>query len=187
MKQEVTKFIVIPGTWKYTLRERDLNGRGNIELLSRPLTAFFASRVCPTSVIRAGLAWALDQIQTGTVVIGGFHSPLERSVLNLLLEARAPTIVVLAREVKSAARLALGWRAAIEQGHLAIVSEVVDRGRLNRDRSAARNELVAWVADRIVVAYTSTGGSLEVQVERWRRRSTCVRVLGSELVRPAIQ
>ncbi len=168
---------------EHTLRGQHLDGCGNVDLLSSPLTAFFASRVCPAPAIRAGLAWALVQAEAGVAVIGGFHSPLARSVLNLLLEARSPVIAVLAREIASA-RLPIDWRIAIHQGHMAVVSQAVGRRRLDHDRSISRNELVVRLAYRIVVAHVSESGSLAVQMREWRRRGKCVRLLGEELVGP---
>lgn len=181
MEHDVTEHVVISDTWKCTLRGRDLNGRGNIELLSRPLTAFFASRVSPALAIRAGLAWALEQVYAGAVVIGGFHSPLERSVLNLLLEARAPAVVVLAREVKSA-RFPVAWQRAVQQRHLAVVSQAMDQRRLDHGRSVARNELVAMLGDTIVVAHASATGNLRAQTADWQRCGKVIRVLHDERV-----
>ena len=160
----------------HTLQGERLDGCGNADLLSNSLTAFFASRVCPALAIRAGLAWTLEQVHAGGTVVGGFHSPLERSVLNLLMEARNPVVAVLAREVASA-RLPVGWRVAIQQGHMAVVSQAVGRRHLDHDRSTSRNDLVVRLADRIVVAHVSESGSLAAQVREWRHRGKCVRLL----------
>jgi hypothetical protein len=51
-------------------------------------------------------------------VIGGFHSPLERSVLRLLMEAGGSAVVVLARPV-SGASLDIAWHGAIDAGRMA--------------------------------------------------------------------
>ena len=181
MKQCIANNLVIPEAWKSTFRGRTLHGRGNAALLSRPLTAFFASRVCPATAARAGLTWALEQVHAGAAVIGGFHSPLERSVLHLLLEARNPAVAVLARDVESA-RLAAPWQAAIQNGHLAVVSQVIGRHRLDRGRSNDRNELVAALAFDIVVAHAAEAGSLAAQIAEWRRCGKAIRVLHGECV-----
>ncbi|MGH8190837.1 MAG: DNA-processing protein DprA [Rhodanobacteraceae bacterium] len=153
-----------------------LAGRGDPRRLDGELTAFFASRQCPGQAIRAALKWALHQAQAGCAVVGGFHSPLERSVLELLLEARSPVVAVLARSVESA-RLPVAWQAAIGRGHLVVVSGTSDRRRLDHDRSSSRNELVATLASEIVVAHINPVGSLAAQVREWRRRGNTVVVL----------
>ncbi|HEU0277030.1 MAG TPA: hypothetical protein VFQ95_04325 [Rhodanobacteraceae bacterium] len=168
-KQYVMEDVVISRTWKQTLRGQELHGRGDTNLLFRRLTAFFASRTCPAPAIHAGLAWALEQVRLGATVIGGFHSPLERSVLNLLLEARSPAVVVLARDAASA-RLPSVWQAAIRRRHLTIVSDAVDISRLDSTRAAARNEAVVALSDCIVVAHIRLHGSLDAQVGIWERK-----------------
>ena len=176
MKQCVTEHVVIPEVWVWDHDGVRLQGLGNHALLARPMTAFFASRACPAPAIRAGLAWTLEQVQKGAVVIGGFHSPLERSVLKMLLEAGSPAVAVLARDVESA-RLPAVWQAAIKRGHLVVISQAVDRQQLDRDRATARNELVVGLANRAVVAYVSLGGSLAAQTEKWRRHGKLIQML----------
>lgn len=48
-------------------------------------------------------------------MVGGFHSPLEQSVLRLLLEGNGTAVVVLARSV-AAATLPSTWSAALGAG-----------------------------------------------------------------------
>ncbi len=61
------------------------------------------------------MEWALEQARQQQPVISGFHSPLEQSVLKVLLQARSPVVVVLARPVVGA-RLAAGCHARCQQG-----------------------------------------------------------------------
>ena len=93
------------------------------------MTAFFASRQCPGIAIRAGLEWALKQASDRRTVISGFHSPLEHSVLELLLEARSPAVVVLARAVESA-RLCPAGENALAGGNLVVISLAQDSRQL---------------------------------------------------------
>jgi hypothetical protein len=58
------------------------------------MTAFFASRQCPGTAIRAAMDWALNQAREKNVVVSGFHSPLEQSVLKVLMAAHSPAVVV---------------------------------------------------------------------------------------------
>ncbi len=59
---------------------------GEQALLKAPLTGFFAAYQCPSSAIRAAMDWALEQAQNRQGVISRFRSPLEQSVLYLLLQ-----------------------------------------------------------------------------------------------------
>lgn len=73
------------------------NYTGNLALLDRPKVAFFASRVVSPTVEEQALRWAEACCATDSVVIGGFQSPLEKSVFELLLRARHPVIWALGR------------------------------------------------------------------------------------------
>ena len=71
-------------------------------LMKAPMTVFFASRQCPGAAIRAAMDWALAQAKVRSVVIGGFHSPMEQSVLHPLVQAKIPVVAVLARPARRA-------------------------------------------------------------------------------------
>ena len=130
------------------------------------MSAFFASRQCPGTAIRAAMDWALDQARTRQAVISGFHSPLEQSVLHLLLEARSPVAVVLARPV-AGAQLKPDWKDAIAEGRMAVVSASTEAKRLTSEEALQRNELAARLAGHIVIAHASASGSLTRQSEAW--------------------
>ncbi len=131
------------------------------------MTAFFASRQCPGTAIRAAMNWALQQAQAKSVVISGFHSPLEQSVLKVLVQARSPVVAVLARPV-GGARLPPKWVEPLAQGHLAVVSAATTATRLTGEVAMARNHLVAHLASDIVVAHASPGGALASLLAQWQ-------------------
>lgn len=56
-----------------------------------------------------------------TPLIGGFHSLLERSVLEVMLAARAPVVTVIARKL-NVTGLPVAWREAVRAGIVAVVS-----------------------------------------------------------------
>lgn len=80
----------------------DAHGAGNKALLDHPLTAFFASRQCSGAAIRAAMDWAIRQARDRAPIVSGFYSPLEQSVLNVMLAADAPVVMVIARPIRSA-------------------------------------------------------------------------------------
>lgn len=75
----------------------DYDYKGNYALLDRPSVAFFASRVVPPAIREQALQWAKQCCSTDRVVMSGFHSPLEKEVFQLLLDARHPVIWGLGR------------------------------------------------------------------------------------------
>jgi len=54
-----------------------LTGCGARELLELGLTAFFASRQCPGTTIRAAMDWALEQARAKRAVVSGAKLPNE--------------------------------------------------------------------------------------------------------------
>lgn len=153
-----------------------LTGCGAQALLDEPLTAFFSSRQCPGIAIRAAMDWALEQARQLQLVVSGFHSPLEQSVLTVLLQARCPAVVVLARPV-AGARLPPEWAEPLAHGRVAVVSAATRSGRLTEELAAQRNEWVAALASQIVVAHASPDGRLAALCDEWTRAGRAVRRL----------
>ena len=63
---------------------------GNPDILKRPLVGLFCSIRCPGSVILRTYDLARALRDAGVPVIGGFHSPMEKECLDLLLRGRQP-------------------------------------------------------------------------------------------------
>lgn len=122
--------------------------------------------------------WVVAQARDKLPVIGGFHSPLEQSVLEVLLAARSPAVVVLARDV-AGATFPANWREPIEAGRMAVVSASQGASRLTAELAAERNTLVARLAQCSVVAHAATGGSLAGQIEAWTAEGLCLQRLSS--------
>jgi len=155
-----------------------LTGCGARELLTLELTAFFASRQCPGSAIRAAMDWALQQASAKRAVVSGFHSPLEQSVLQVLMAAGSPAVVVLARPVQKAT-LPPEWSGPMAEGCMAVVSSMATASRLTQQLAIERNVLAARLADRIVVAHASPDGTLAAQVRYWQQEGVQVEGLAN--------
>ena len=123
--------------------------------------------------------WALQQARAKRGVISGFHSPLEQSVLKVLMAAGSPAVVVLARPAQGA-KLPPEWAGALAKGNLAAVSSVKAAGRLTHQLATERNALVAQLAHNIVVAHASPAGSLAAQVALWRQEGLRLDVLAGQ-------
>ncbi|MDG5996712.1 MAG: hypothetical protein E3K33_07075 [Candidatus Brocadia sp.] len=59
--------------------------------------------------------------QTGVAVVGGFHSPVERECLTVLLRGSQPVIICPARSIEGM-RIPGTWRRPIDEGRLLILS-----------------------------------------------------------------
>jgi predicted Rossmann fold nucleotide-binding protein DprA/Smf involved in DNA uptake len=157
-------------SWTQTRNGLAVTGLGQPDLLALPMTAFFASRQCPGTAIRAAMDWALQQARAKSVVISGFHSPLEQSVLTMLLQARSPVVAVLARPVHGA-KLPPAWAEPLAQGRMVVVSSATAAKRLTSEAAALRNTQVVQLATTIVVAHASPGRSLADLLAQWQREA----------------
>lgn len=145
-------------------------------MLDQPLTAFFASRQCPGVAIRAAMAWAIEQARSKSPVISGFHSPLEQSVLEVMLTAGVPCVMVIARKLEQA-QLPPSWLQAVQGGMAAVVNMQDTAQRLTSELAAHRNDWVAEHAANIVVAHAFAEGGLQRQISNWKRREFIVHYL----------
>ena len=93
---------------------------GNKDLLDRRLVAFFASRKATPHDAQLALHWVESICQTDKVVISGFHSPLEKEILNYLLERKHPVIFALGRALYKKAPPHL--QTAFDEGNLLFIS-----------------------------------------------------------------
>lgn len=133
---------------------------GDPALLAARKTALFCSARCPgDAILRAHDAAARLRDQ-GETVISGFHSPVERDCLNILLRGRQPLIVCPARTLDGM-RLPRAWQTAVNAGRLLLLSpfETTPR-RVTADSAHRRNTLVAALADRVLIVHGAPGGQI---------------------------
>jgi hypothetical protein len=120
--------------------------------------------------------WTVDQARSKHSVISGFHSPLERSVLEVLLTAHGRAVIGLARDVREA-KLPSAWREAASKDEIAIVSVNEGAQRLTQDLARLRNDWVAKLSGTIMIAHAQSGGQLELDATRWRSEGHNVQML----------
>src|SRR3990167_1742048 len=117
------------------LRERlgehapsSLSALGNLGSLSQPRTALFCSVRCPGDAILGAYDAARKLRDEGVTVVSGFHSPVEKECLRILLRGKQPIIICLARALEKI-RLPSDWQRALEAGRLLILSPFEKRPR----------------------------------------------------------
>lgn len=123
-----------------------MNLFGNEELLDRHLVAFFASRDVTPHDVQLARQWAESICQTDKVVISGFHSPLEKEVLSILLENHHPVIIALGRTLYK--KIPPYLQSALDEGRLLFVS-MCEYSRHSCKSAETRNWNVAHMADEI--------------------------------------
>jgi hypothetical protein len=90
-------------------------------------------------------------------VIGGFHTPMEKECLEVLLRGRQPVVICPARSIESL-RMPMSWRKPCTEGRLLILSPFAAHQRRPTAALAEhRNRFVATLATNIFVAYAGIG------------------------------
>lgn len=133
---------------------------GSLEPLVLPKTALFCSNRCPGSAILSAYDQAQRWRDEGRCVIGGFHSPIEKECLKILLRGRQPIVICPARGIENM-RLPREWRIGIDNGRLLLLSAFPKNIRRPTAASAdRRNQLVAALADEIAFFHITPGGKM---------------------------
>ena len=122
---------------------------GNEILLDSYLVAFFASREYSEEVAQRAIQWVEEICQPDKVVISGFHSPLEKKILNVLLEHKHPVVLFLGRSMYK--RIPAEYQEAIDEGRM-LIDTVRDFERHSWNSAQTRNWYVAGIADEIYFA-----------------------------------
>jgi predicted Rossmann fold nucleotide-binding protein DprA/Smf involved in DNA uptake len=134
---------------------------GNQELLTcRPL-GIFCSVQCPGALILKTYDLARAMRDAGVPVISGFHSPMEKECLRLLLRGIQPVLICLARGIERM-RIPPEWKKPLAEDRLLILSGFLpEKHRVTAELAQARNRIAAALADKVFVAYASPGSKTE--------------------------
>lgn len=123
--------------------------------------AFFCSRACPGDVILKAQDWANARGPESAPVIGGFHTPIERDVLRILLRGAAPVTIVLARSAQGY-RMSPTLKAAVTAGTAQIVSPFpAAQARTTAATAEARNRHILTLCGSVLFAHAAPGGKTE--------------------------
>ena len=146
---------------------------GNLTLLDRRYVGFICSVRCPGSLILRAFDLAQHLRALDQPVISGFHAPLEREVLGVLLRSPVPLVKALARGLPK--RVEPELQEPLAQGRLLLVSPFAPTvRRATREQADFRNRVVAALSSRVFVAYAAPGGRTEALVRELRRRCVAV-------------
>ena len=137
---------------------------GDINLLTGPddrqngeFWAIFCSGKCPGEIILKAHDLAQRFRRLGKSTIGGFHTPVEKECLRVLLRGEQPIIICPARSVENM-RLKPEWKRALSENRLLILSIFAGKFRRSTvELARQRNKFVAALADKILVPHAAEG------------------------------
>ena len=148
-------------------------------VLARPPIAFICSKACPGDIILKAQDWANARGPDCAPIIGGFHTPIERDVLRILLRGAAPVTIVLARAVQGY-RASPALKAAIVAGAVQIISPFPStQTRTTAATAEARNRHILTLCGSILFAHAAPGGKSEALASKAVTLGLPLRTLGS--------
>ncbi|MDE7465571.1 MAG: hypothetical protein K2M59_03985 [Muribaculaceae bacterium] len=133
---------------------------GNISLLDQKKIGYFASSKIASLSVLPTLDWATEIAkQDDIAIVSGFHSKMEREVLDILLRGRCGIICVLARPIYKV--IPEKYRNAYAQDRLLFVSHNTSKSTMtSRHLCQKRNEYIASISNELVFSSLSPDSSL---------------------------
>ena len=130
---------------------------GNLGLLALPKTGLFCSARCPGTAILRTYDQAAHWRDSGRCIISGFHSPVEKECLRILLRGTSPVIICPARDMPK--RLPPEWQEPLTSHRMLVLSFFPSgMSRVTAELAKQRNEFVAALADELWFAHIAPGG-----------------------------
>lgn len=133
---------------------------GNILLLERKKIGFLASSKIASLSVLPTLDWAIEIAKREDVaIVSGFHSKMEREVLEILLKGRCGMICVLARPIYKV--IPDKFREAFAQDRVLFISRNNSKSRMaSRYLCQKRSEYIATISDELVFSSLTSDSSL---------------------------
>lgn len=133
---------------------------GYISLLDRKKIGYFASSKIASLSVLPTLDWATKVAKREDVaIVSGFHSKMEREVLDILLRGRCGIICVLARPIYKV--IPDKFHEAFAQDRVLFISRNNTKSRMaSRYLCQKRNEYIATISDELVFSSLTSDSSL---------------------------
>lgn len=133
---------------------------GNTSLLDQKKIGYFASSKIASLSVLPTLDWAAEVAKHDDVaIVSGFHSKMEREVLDFLLRGKCGIVCVLARSIYK--KIPDKFSEAYNVGRvLFIVPFKTAAIRASRQNCQQRNEYIASICDELVFSSLTSNSSL---------------------------
>jgi len=130
---------------------------GDETLLQQEKLGLFCSRQCPGELILKSYDLMQAIRDAGVTVISGFHAPMDKECLRILLRGKQPVIYCPARSIEDM-RLKPEFREPVKQGRMLVLSPFpAEKRRITASLAEERNRFVAALADAILYIHAAPG------------------------------
>ena len=150
----------------------DITAIGNLDILRHNSTAFFCSTKCPGDLIVKTYDIAKILRDAGMTVISGFHSPMERECLTILLRGAQPVIICPAKSIDNMG-ISKEYKKPLKDGRLLFLSPFDEnQRRISAQRTHYRNLFVAAMSPVIFVTHAGPASKTEAfckEIVSWQK------------------
>ncbi len=145
---------------KLKINSQAITAIGNVDLLNHHKTGLLCSRKCPAEKILDAVDLFKEWAKEARTVVSGFHSPVERECLKIILKSSGRAIVCPARGIGKM-RIPSEWKKPIADGRLLIASPFDESTpRATATTAQERNNFVVTLADEVIVIHAESGSKL---------------------------
>lgn len=160
---------------------------GNLDILDEKLLGVFCSIRSPGSIILNTYDCMGILRDSCVAIVSGFHSPIEKDCLDILLKGTQPIVVCPARRI-ARMRIAKAWKKPIEMGRLLILSPFDEKQKRPTVLTALRrNHLVAKLGRNFLIPFADAGSKTEQLGREIIRAAKNVYTFSSERNRTLMQ
>lgn len=133
---------------------------GNTSLLDRKMIGYFASSKIASLSVLPTLDWVAEVAKHEDVaIVSGFHSKMEREVLDFLLRGKCGIVCVLARSIYK--KIPNKFHEAYNSGRILFIAPFkTSTTRTSRHLCQQRNEYVASISNELVFSSLTPDSSL---------------------------
>jgi predicted Rossmann fold nucleotide-binding protein DprA/Smf involved in DNA uptake len=143
---------------------KDLALLGNPLLLDQTLLGIFSSMKCPARLILAAHDYAKELSSLGKTVIGGFQSPVEKEMLEVLIRGKSAIVICPARSLIGM-RIPAKWLKKIEASQLLILSSFPNYiKRPTKETILKRNQFIVHLSSELIIVHAEPGGKVEMAI-----------------------
>ena len=131
---------------------------GNLDILNSNLLGIFCSIRCLGNIILNTYDCMRLLSDAGVAVVSGFHSPIEKDCLDILLKGAQPIVVCPARSIVRGCEFPVTGKNRIDEGRLLILSPFDEKQKRPTVSTAQqRNHLVAMLGQSFLIPYAEAG------------------------------
>lgn len=156
------------GRWKRNVFTCELRGHtclglGTLAICAKtPRLGLICSHICPGEIILKTYDFARCVRTAHIVIVSGFHSPIEKDCLSILLRGSEAIVIVQAHRL-STSRLPAAWRKQIDAERLLLISPFGEKQRrVTTELAVERNRFVSAISDEVLIPYAAPGSKTDI-------------------------